>query len=137
MNKTAEIDSSILELLSVLLPHLHPVSGNRSKAIQQISHLFDFLESHADRKISVEEMAKRCHLSVSRFHRVFRDATGLSPHAYVRNVKLENAVKIRQSLAEIAETTGFSDAFHLSRLFKREYGVSPSQFRKTPNPKFI
>ncbi|MEM9703675.1 MAG: AraC family transcriptional regulator, partial [Planctomycetota bacterium] len=84
--------------------------------------------------ISIEELAALSHLSVSQFKRVFKDLFGISPHRYLTRVRLQ---AVRRLLLEttktvdvIAAETGFFDASHLTRNFKKEVEMTPHAFRK-------
>ena len=59
---------------------------------------------------------------------------GISPMHYVWKVRLESAARLllgtNDTMAQIAEKTGFSDAFHFSHKFKTTYGLSPREYRQ-------
>src|SRR5262249_24581111 len=73
----------------------------------------------------------------SRVHcvRMFRTATGYSPHNYLLNLKLERARELLKnssmSLIDIALDCGFSSHSHMSRLFHKLIGVTPSTYRRS------
>jgi AraC family transcriptional regulator len=75
------------------------------------------------------------HLSPYHLARLFKQATGDSPHHYLIQVRLTSARALlsagsgQRSLAEIAAAVGFSDQSHLTRHFKRQFGVTPKQLR--------
>ncbi|VXB79211.1 AraC family transcriptional regulator [Pseudomonas sp. 8AS] len=82
---------------------------------------------------SLEELAALVNLSPFHFARVFRRATGLPPHAWLRQRRLEQArALLRSGCAplQVAVQLGFSDQSHLSRQFKQSYGVSPGEYRR-------
>jgi AraC-like DNA-binding protein len=80
------------------------------------------------------EVAKACGLSVSHFSRAFRRSTGLAPHAWLLDVRVEAAKSmLRQrdsSLSMIALGCGFADQSHFTRVFTRRVGLSPGAWRK-------
>lgn len=91
----------------------------------------EYLDAHATENVSLERLAGEA--GVSSFHlcRLFRRETGLSPHAYqtlvrVRYAKglLSEGVPIPQSAVD----AGFCDQAHLTRHFKRVYGVTPGRY---------
>ena len=70
---------------------------------------------------------------LSRFHflRSFAHATGLTPHAFQMQARLHLARRLiaaGQALAEVAQTAGFADQSHLTRLFQRSYGMTPGAY---------
>lgn len=117
----------------VALPHI-PATHAR------LEPLLKRLHETAGAGMSVNAMADFCHLSPSRFHRVFKEATGISPQTYHRTIRLEEAARmLRESdatLTRIAVETDFADACHLSRQFRQHFGVSPSAYRRMPCPDF-
>ena len=81
---------------------------------------------------SLEELAAAVNLSPFHFARVFRRATGLPPHAWLRQRRLEQAralLKTGCTAVSVAMQLGFADQSHLSRQFKQAYGVSPGEYR--------
>ncbi len=88
----------------------------------------------ASERIHLEQLAQACSLSVTGFTVLFRQLTGDSPMSFYRSRRLNRAATAlltgSQPLGEIAQATGFYDQFHLSREFKRRYGVSPQQYRQ-------
>jgi AraC-like DNA-binding protein len=81
------------------------------------------------------DIAETCGLSVSHFSRAFRRSTGLAPHAWLIEARVESAkVMLRNrevSLSTIARVCGFADQSHFSRTFTRRVGLSPAAWRKT------
>jgi AraC-like DNA-binding protein len=81
----------------------------------------------------LEAVAESCGLSYESFRKRFRAATGESPAAYRRrHLVLQAAGILRRSQAtnaELAEQLGFCDAFHFSRVFQKQTGLTPREFR--------
>jgi len=81
---------------------------------------------------------------LSRFHllRVFRAETGLPPHEYLTQLRIERAKQLLSAgvpISNVAVAVGFSDQSHLTRRFKRLMGVTPGQYaagtvRSRPDP---
>ena len=84
--------------------------------------------------VSMTELAERCSLSRSVFFRKFQETFGISPSLYREQQKL-NFVRQQlessgKSLKEIAELCGYDNAFYLSSRFKKNFGISPREYRK-------
>ena len=79
--------------------------------------------------ISLSEIAKACGLSVGHFSRAFNKSTGLAPHAWLLQARIDTAkVMLRDrdaSLSAIAHSCGFVDRSHFTRVFTRLVGLSP------------
>jgi AraC family transcriptional regulator len=88
--------------------------------------------------LSLQALANESGYSRVHFVRMFRAATGYSPHNYLLNLKLERARELLKnpsiSLIDIALDCGFSSHSHMSRLFHKIVGVTPSAYRRGLRP---
>jgi AraC-like DNA-binding protein len=83
---------------------------------------------------SLRELAAGVELSPFHMLRVFREATGFPPHAWLvleRVCRARHLLAAGRSPAEVAGTVGFADQAHLTRWFKRVTGVTPAAFRNS------
>jgi AraC family transcriptional regulator len=82
----------------------------------------------------LHEIAGACGLSVSHFSRAFHKSTGLAPHAWLLQARVESAKAMLRSgdasLSAIARACGFADQSHFSRVFTSRVGLSPGAWRK-------
>jgi AraC family transcriptional regulator len=94
----------------------------------------DFIDEHLGDNLTLVSLANVAGVSASYLGRLFRNSFGVAPHQYLLNRRLERARTLlqnnRQSIAEIAFVTGFSDQSHLTRHFKRQFGVTPQECRR-------
>lgn len=85
--------------------------------------------------MSVEECSRQLGLSRSHFCRLFRREVGTAPGAYLREQRMQRALKLLaqsgRSICEIAFHLGFTDPSHFIRDFKRRYQMSPAAFRRS------
>ncbi len=90
----------------------------------------EYIDSHLGENISLESMAELAGLSVYHFSRAFRQSTGLAPHGYLLQRRIEHATHLLSRtelpLSEIALAVGFSDHSHFARHFRRFTGTTPS-----------
>lgn len=125
-----ELAFRVLELLLEVSEVVFPEEG--CKAILPAVALMDRTEG--GERLRLEQLAHACNLSVTGFTGLFRRLTGDSPMAFYQKRRLSRAAAAlltsQISLGEIAQSCGFYDQFHLSREFKRRYGVSPRQYRQ-------
>lgn len=84
--------------------------------------------------VTLDELARRAHMSRHHFARAFQRALGIPPMAYVRRLRVERAALLlastSRSVAEIAFASGFSSAGRLSEAFRAHFGVAPSAWRE-------
>lgn len=93
-----------------------------------------YIRSHLQNEITLVELANLIHLHPNYFIKYFKKRFNVTPIEYVNTLRLQMAAKSLtqdpdQSIQRIAEEVGFNDYRYFSRLFKKKYGVSPSQFR--------
>lgn len=106
-----------------------PLSGS-ARLAQAVRR---FLGDHLAERLTLQRLAAHLHVSVSTLSHVYAQETGESPLATLRRLRIERArILVLQGLPlkVIAEQLGFSDAFHLSKTFKRLEGASPRELRR-------
>ena len=140
-HREAACKARLLDLLLVLLRRFQGEAvlrwefERRRQLAQRFTKLIDHLQAAANKKPSLTEAARMCGMSPAQFTRSFRQAAGMSYLAYVTHLRLSEASRLLRasdkSIAEIADTTGFSDQSHLDRHFKRAFGVTPRRFRES------
>jgi AraC-like DNA-binding protein len=100
---------------------------------RMLRHIEEFIDSHLDWPLNVEELASSAGISLSHFSKCFRNSVGLTPHNYVMRRRLLRAQDLLlctdMALSEVALSTGFSDQSHFSRKFHHFMGVPPRSFR--------
>lgn len=101
---------------------------------QELENAVLWIRKHKFEKITLDDLARCCHLSRSSFEKKFRRLFGSSPGSYLIDLKLAATEELLRntslSCAEIAERSGFSNQFIFSRLFRKRYGISPRDYRK-------
>lgn len=96
--------------------------------------IFKYIEENYYRKIYTQELASIVHVSTSHFCRSFKTHTGKTVTDYINNVRLEKALTLfnDQSLniTQIALQCGFDNINYFSRLFKKYFKMSPTEYRR-------
>lgn len=104
------------------------------KNLDKIKTILSYVQTYYATPISIEEIANECFYSKSHFMKFFKEAMGVSFVQYLNDYRLNIAAKMLKettgSILEIAGSTGFDNLSYFNRVFKRKYGVSPSQYRK-------
>ena len=101
---------------------------------KRLKRVLDFIDARLAGEISLDDLAAEACLSPFHFSRLFRDATGLSPHRYVIDRRVQAAQKKlvlnRSTLVEIALDTGFGSQDNFTRVFRKTTGLTPGQYRE-------
>lgn len=100
-----------------------------------VEKMIDYFENHYAEKISLDTISENMYLSPFYISRIFKAETGDTPIRYLINIRLERAKEILSedatlSIQEVAAKVGYDDAYHFSKLFKKQYGMPPSSVRK-------
>ncbi len=97
-----------------------------------------FILDNAHEPINVEDVLEHVALSRRKFELLFKETVGRSPAAAIRRVRLERAQRLLHDttmpISEIARKCGFTEPVAMTRAFKNEFGVTPSQFPRQHVP---
>lgn len=111
-----------------------PETEGLLQAGERLQPLLGWLRENLTAPITVEDMARVAGMSESRLHAFFRERLCRSPQSWLKHLRLDVAAGLLIStdapLKEIAARSGFANAFHISREFKRRFGSSPKEFRR-------
>lgn len=103
------------------------------RTLKRLQKALSYIESHIEEALTVEEVADQLNMGVSTFSRFFSKAAGSSFPAYVRSIRLSRAmamlVESEKSVTEIAMECGFNTASYLILCFRKQYRMTPAQFR--------
>jgi len=111
-----------------------PTLGRAGREEASIRRVIDFLGAHFAQDLSVGALAAVACLSPYHFIRVFARQTGLTPHAWLMQLRARKAKALLDQglgIADVAAQTGFSDQSHLTKTFKRILGYTPGQLRNS------
>jgi AraC-like DNA-binding protein len=94
-----------------------------------------WLRAHLSEPLRVTDLAAHCGLGERRFHQLFDEAFGTTPHRYLQRLRLDTAVMLlndaRRTLIDVALTVGFADQSAFTHAFTRRFGLAPGQWRAT------
>jgi AraC family transcriptional regulator len=111
-----------------------PLTNAPTLDAKRLTRVLDYIEARLADEIGLEDLAAEACLSPYHFTRLFREATGLPPHRYLTEQRVEAAkAKLRfmhSSLAEIGHDTGFGSQANFTRAFRKATGLTPGQYRR-------
>jgi AraC-like DNA-binding protein len=94
----------------------------------------ELMSANLQGDVSIADVATECSLSAGHFARAFRRSTGLSPHQWLLQHRIDEAHGLlrdrRLSLAEIACACGFADQSHFTKAYTRLRGITPGAWRR-------
>lgn len=110
-------------------------TGNlHSEYISRINKTFDYIDSHLDAPMTLEELASVASFSKYHFNRIFHSIVHETPFQFIQRVRIEKAAMLmltnrKMTISEVALKCGFPDISVFSRNFKGFFGVSPTRYR--------
>lgn len=121
-------------LLAVQRARLEKPPMVSSMVMEEMNAARQYFHEHYNEAISVEEFALSNHVSISLFMRNFRKVFGISPKQYILNIRMNNAQSLLETtdytVTEIAAIVGYDNPLYFSRIFHKQKGQSPSDYRK-------
>lgn len=120
----------LLEPLLIQMKLISPAGRAGGLSVQAFQRVRDYCFSHLAQPISLQTLATLCGLSRFQFLRRFQQHTGMTPHAWLKRLRLEQACRLlaqpARNLAQVAAEVGFYDQSHFSRAFRQAFGIAPS-----------
>ena len=106
------------------------VKGNDEQLMERIMRSVN--KNLGDSDFSVEILTQEVGISRAQLHRKMKELTGLSTSEFIRNIRLEQAARLLReqkiNVTQVAYTVGFSNLAHFSTIFRKHFGVSPSEY---------
>jgi len=108
-----------------------PINHAIDKRDVRISTIIDYMKFHLGDEISLNTLAEIAGCTSYHVIRLFKETMGMSPHAYLIQLRLERARKLLDegnTITDAALNAGFSDQSHLTRRFKKRFGITPGTY---------
>jgi AraC family transcriptional regulator len=112
----------------------YTIEGPRRLSPRQLHLVFDYIDAHLGGNLSLGDLAGVAGISSFHFARLFKTSTGETPHRAVVRLRVHRARRLIESglsLADVASAVGFSDQSHLHLHYKRAFGETPGQTRRS------
>jgi AraC-like DNA-binding protein len=125
-------DALVLLVARHAAPRQTPRSPGREPAAVRLST--QYLQEHAEENVTLHALAGLAGLSAFHLCRVFRQTVGMTPHAYLTQVRVRRAKSLLRAglpITVVADRAGFYDQAHLTRHFKRIVGLTPGRYART------
>ena len=137
----AENGAIVLNALGELIVSYLTLYNAKAEKSPVVVMLKEDIERGAfDADYSVEAVLKKLPLNYDYLRKLFKKETGLTPHEYLTSIRMERAGKILLSgmsnrysaltIGQIAEACGYAEPLYFSRVFKKYFGVSPTEYAK-------
>ena len=101
--------------------------------IQRINKVVAYINNHLDETLDLKKLANEAALSDFHFHRIFRALKGEAIGGYITRLRLEATARLLRyttlTIEEIAFNIGYETTASLSKAFKKQYGISPTEYR--------
>ena len=104
------------------------------EAARALADIRRYMEEHLDEPLTISTLSRRACLSATTFKAGFRRLYGLPVHAWLRQRRMERAAELLRgsslSVLGVAQSVGYGSASQFTAAFRRQYGVTPAQYRK-------
>ncbi len=125
---------ALLENTSVYLPE-------QAYSANNIHRVCAYMEEHMDEKLTISELSRQFHLSPTALKNRFREMYGQPIHSWLLHRRVQKAAALLQfskmTVLQIAQSVGYESVSQFNVVFKRVYGMSPSNYRKMSDTRII
>lgn len=125
---------TLRDTYSIILKLIQSASHKYSPGYkyQKISPAVQYIAKNFSKNITNDELAELCGISTVYFRKLFCELYGVSPIAYIRNIRIRKAKEMLKSdygsITDIASSLGYLNIYDFSRAFKKHSGVSPTKY---------
>lgn len=122
--------------VSELITKLHGYNENGLPSIvDPVNYVIDLIEQNPSNEVAIDKLAEKLNISRRALTLKFKEKTGTSIKQFQIHLRLTLAAELLKNhslvpIKQIAEQYSFYDEFHFSKLFKKQTGLTPSEYRK-------
>jgi AraC-like DNA-binding protein len=133
------LEAKTVELISVILDWQRRLAAAAGPPLKEAGRLgildaIRYVEEHSSGTLTLDVLAGQAAMSMSKFTAAFRRHTGFSAAAYIRRIRMHKAMDLLKNtnapLGDIAGMAGYKHQSRFSALFREQFGIMPSEFRK-------
>lgn len=104
-------------------------------SLEEIIHsIHEYLMEHLSERITIEELAKKFLMNTTTLKKAFKEVYGISIAVHMKEHRMEQAAKLLKktqgSIAQIAQSVGYTSQSRFTTAFKETYGMLPTEYRK-------
>lgn len=129
----------LLQSFVVELLRIHNVQENmprKSSRNFQIAPALSYAKEHYKEEIKIQDLAEVCSISETHFRRIFWECMNMPPNEYINVIRIQKAsrllLKSYATMEEIAYQVGYGDVSTFTRNFKKMFGMTPYQWKRSP-----
>ncbi len=127
--------SIVLRFINLARTDVPAAPGSHALPKRHLIRVLAMMDERYADNLSIADLATETGYSPSHFLRLFRSATGSTPHRFLMEIRLKKAALLlthgARPITEIAFAAGFSSHAHFTRAFTQHFGVSPSVYRRS------
>lgn len=135
--KQSMIDADTLDKLNrIMEQEFEPYESERIQSGEYSSYVrnaMHYMKEHYAKALTLSEVAEQAGLSAEYLSRLFKEETGVKFVVYLNNLKLKHALRLLETtnlkVYEVAEQVGYSNLSYFSRVFKKNFGQNPFEYR--------
>lgn len=129
-----QIAACLLQLEARLIQLFGLEENAADNRFLKLQPVLDYLRAHYNEKIQLSQLSSLIHVCDDRLIRLFREVTGETPVAWLTHLRIEACIKLLattdDTIASIAEQTGFGSDTYMTRVFKQKLGTTPGKYRR-------